>query len=129
MSGIETQQIIKAIRNILSDFSKLDDMQLAAVINGEAKFTFVQKKERKKPTNTIDKTMLDQWEKELEVCKTEEEASIFINKLNLSNNELKLFAKHIGCSLMGATKKINMIQAIVKGYVGIRLRNLAIRGK
>ena len=129
----QAQQVILAIKQTIADFSKLDDDKISEIINGEAKFVYEIKKPAKKPATTsqatVDKTLMEMWKGGLYACKTKDEAVAYIKSLKPNTNPtLKAFAKHLGCSISGSTKKDEIIQAIMMGTVGAMIDRGTIRG-
>lgn len=129
----QAQQIILAIKQTITDFSKLDDDKISEIVNGKAKFAYETKKPAKKSSGTsqatVDTTLMDKWKVELYACKTKDEAVTYIKNLKPNTaSALKAFAKHLGCSISGSTKKDAIVQAIMMGTVGAMIDRGTIRG-
>lgn len=117
MSAVETKKIIDAIRKFLTEVSKLSDGQLEQFINGDLAFKFETTKA------TLD---YEKFKCELYNCTDRVQGVAYLNKTKMTGPQLKEFAKHLKCSLFGATKKADIITQIVNGTVGARSDTAAV---
>lgn len=134
MSNLANKQVIDLIRKILSDLSKLGDDQIQKLLEGTAKFKYfdsneVKVTEKKRIVKTkvvMDDSTMSAWKERLFACQGKDEAIQYIESLPLTVANLKEFAKYLRCSLFGASKKAQVVTAIVNGTVMAKLNAEAI---
>lgn len=134
MSSLANKQVIDLVRKILSDLCKLGDDQIQNLLDGTAKFKYfdpnevkpTEKKKIVKLKAAMDAPTMDAWKEHLFACQSKDEAIQYIESLPLTVANLKEFAKYLRCSLFGASKKAQIVTAIVNGTVMAKLNAEAI---
>ena len=125
----EMKQVIQVLRDILSDLAKLNDEQLQHLLDKTAKFKYFDASEvtkTKKNKVTIDEPTMNTWKEQLFACKSKDEALQYVDGLKLTGEGLKTFAKFLHCGLFGASRKAQIVTAIVNGTVMAKLNAEAI---
>ncbi|GFR34798.1 hypothetical protein [Thermobrachium celere] len=105
----------------------LEEEQLMDLKNGKAKLRIEYPKLKKKKSNKKD-NIIDVCYN-LELIKTREAAVDYLKSCNLSVNDLKIIAKEYNIPITSRDKKITLIEKIVEGIVGSKLRFDALLNK
>jgi hypothetical protein len=134
-SSVDPKDMVKILRDILTEVGKLDDSQLLTLLSGAAKFKYINPDEIENNTRTrstpnkkapsssqqVDATLFDAIRDYLKQCKSVEDAEDHIKKQKLSAPDLRALANHLGL-VVGAKATIkSVIFEIVSSMVGSRL--------
>lgn len=124
----EMKQVIQVLRDILSDLAKLDDEKLQHLLDKTAKFKYFDASEvvKTKKNKVPDEPTMNTWREQLFACKSKDEALQYVDGLKLTGEGLKTFARFLHCGLFGASKKAQIVTAIVNGTVMAKLNAEAI---
>jgi hypothetical protein len=123
-----TKIIIDAIKKILTDLSKLDDEQLAQVVDGTLEFKCEPTKKpssRKSPEisqskGAFDKVFFEQYKEKILASTSRVSAMEYLKALNLKVAELKEFANYLELRKV-PSKKEDIVKFIVDNTIGFRL--------
>jgi hypothetical protein len=124
---IEVRSLIELLRGILSDLNKLDDGQLQALINKEAKFKYIDNKPKSGKTPSITQADIEEIKVFLNKCEDIEEAkSYFEGQKKFTVPKLQDIAKQIGAH-SSSKKKADIIKSLLEVTVVARLRYESIQ--
>lgn len=112
---------VLSVLKIVSDFlNTLTDENIKDLIEGKAtlKIEYPKAKKKKEPK----KNSLIDICYTLELMETRSSARDYLNSANLTNKDLKIIAKEYNIPIMSKDKKSVIIEKIVEGIVGSKIR-------
>lgn len=124
---MDKKDIIKVNKIIFDYILKLDEDSMEALLYGNKKLVLVEKSGQ--ANRSFDDHNIDAINKSLNSVKSREEAKAFIENGRFNVKTLKEFAKLNNIYIRSKCNKAEMIDKIIEGTIGARLKMQILKGE
>ena len=119
-------EILKVNKLVFEYILSLEDEEIKKLLSEEKILSLVNnkvknKKESKEKVKAGDKK-LEEALKSLNLCSTKDEAFEYLNKNKFTVDELKIMAKKAEIFVKSRSKKVEVIDKLVEGTVGVKIK-------
>lgn len=123
------QQLVSLLHAILRDVKDLDDVSLEDFLAGDLKISFVRRERRRstKLATTCSEEQVVRLKESLEKVSAREQARELIGRVLQTKRDMSYFARCMDIPIPSRASSAEMVDRLVEGTIGYRLRSAAIR--